>query len=153
MEPLAAHTTSAARRVLSCAALGLAAFGAAMVVAPWQVAELVGWDATGTVFIVWVFLSVRGKDSAATEHLATREDNSRAAADLVLLSAGLANLVGVGAALLKAADETGSVHTAITALAGVTVIISWACVHTVFTLRYAHLYYSGDGGIDRKSVV
>jgi uncharacterized membrane protein len=29
------------------------------------------------------------------------------------------------------------------------VILSWALVHTIFTLRYAHLYYDGpDGGID-----
>ena len=31
----------------------------------------------------------------------------------------------------------------------VTIVVSWGVVHTVFTLRYAGLYYSGpDGGID-----
>jgi uncharacterized membrane protein len=28
------------------------------------------------------------------------------------------------------------------------VILSWATVHTVFTLRYARLYYAAGGGID-----
>jgi uncharacterized membrane protein len=100
------------------------------------------------VFVVWVFLSVRGSDAAATESRATREDSSRAAADVVLVSAGIGNLIGVGAALLKAANETGGTHVAMAALAGFTVVISWACVHTVFTLRYARLYYSGGGGMD-----
>jgi uncharacterized membrane protein len=28
------------------------------------------------------------------------------------------------------------------------ILLSWALIHTVFTLRYAHLYYDGeDGGI------
>jgi uncharacterized membrane protein len=148
VSPIASGIASAGRRVLTCAALGLVAFGAAILVAPWQVAVLLGWDATGMAFVIWVFLLVRGKDGAATEALATREDSSRAAADVVLISAGLANLIGVGAALLKAAGEKGGVHVAISALAGLTVVISWACVHTVFTLRYAHLYYSGNGGMD-----
>ena len=29
------------------------------------------------------------------------------------------------------------------------VVLPWAMVHTIYTLRYAHLYYDGtDGGID-----
>ena len=134
--------------MVACVAIGLLAFGVAMALLPWQVAVLLGWDATGVAFVVWVFLTVRGKDGRQTERLATREDSSRAAADLVLIAAGIANLLGVGAALLKAAGEKGNVHLAITALAGLTVVVSWACVHTVFTLRYARLYYSGDGGMD-----
>jgi uncharacterized membrane protein len=35
------------------------------------------------------------------------------------------------------------------ALGIVSVLLSWAVVHTVFTARYARLYYTGpDGGID-----
>ena len=36
----------------------------------------------------------------------------------------------------------------IVGVASVSVILSWATVHTVFTLRYARLYYAGGGGID-----
>ena len=36
----------------------------------------------------------------------------------------------------------------ITVVASMTVILSWATVHTVFTLRYARLYYALGGGID-----
>ncbi len=51
-------------------------------------------------------------------------------------------------ALLKAAAEIGPPHAIITGVAVVSVVLSWAAVHTVFTLRYARLYYSGGGGID-----
>jgi uncharacterized membrane protein len=38
---------------------------------------------------------------------------------------------------------------ALTVASVVTVVLAWATVHTVFTLRYAHLYYDNvDGGVD-----
>ena len=41
---------------------------------------------------------------------------------------------------------------ALTVTGVATVILSCALVHTVFALRYAHLYYSDDpGGIDFKN--
>ena len=34
-------------------------------------------------------------------------------------------------------------------LALASVVLSWGMVHTIFTLRYAHLYYDGtSGGVD-----
>jgi uncharacterized membrane protein len=89
-----------------------------------------------------------GKDSAATEVHAAREDDSRTAADLVLIAASVASLVGVGFALLKAATVDGPSHAIIIAVAVISVVLSWASVHTVFMLRYAALYYSCGGGID-----
>ena len=36
----------------------------------------------------------------------------------------------------------------ITALAVAAVVLAWLTVHTVFTLRYARLYFQAHGGID-----
>jgi uncharacterized membrane protein len=121
---------------------GLAAY------TPWQVSILAGWDTTALAFVGLVWLVVRGKDSAATEAHAAREDNSRASADLVLIAASVASLVGVGFALLKASSVTGPPHALIIAVAVVSVVLSWGSVHAVFTLRYAALYYSSGGGIN-----
>ncbi len=60
----------------------------------------------------------------------------------------MASLVGVAFALLKAAHAKGSGHVLITAVAGVTVVLSWGATHTLFTQRYARLYYAEGGGID-----
>ncbi len=128
--------------------LGIAAFAPAVVFTPWQVAVLVGWDTMAATFVGSVFLATRGKDSAATKELATAEDNSRVAADTVLVGASVASLVGVVFALLKAGGETGTAHILIIAVAFLSIVLSWPSVHTVFTLRYARLYYSAGGGID-----
>lgn len=65
------------------------------------------------------------------------------------MGASVACLVGVGLALLKAAESEGSGEALLVALAVISVVESWAVVHTVFTLRYARLYYTApEGGID-----
>ena len=135
-------------RLAACVVVGLGVFAGLVAFTPWQVGVLGGWDTTALAFVVLVWLEIRGKDSAATQALAMREDDSRTSADLVLIAASVASLVGVGLALLKAAAEQGPAHPLILAVAVISVVLSWASVHTVFTLRYARLYYSGGGGID-----
>jgi uncharacterized membrane protein len=140
--------TRARTRLAACVVIGLAVSASLAVFTPWQVTVLAGWDATALAFITAVWLGIRHRDSGATAALATREDESRTAADLILIAASVASLIGVAFALVKAAAETGAAHGLITAVAVVSVVLSWASVHAVFTLRYARLYYSGGGGID-----
>jgi uncharacterized membrane protein len=140
---------NARTRLLISFACGLIAFVPAIVLAPWQVADLIGWSTTAAVFVGSIFFATRHKDSAQTKAMATKEDDSAVAADAILVGASLASLVGVGLALLEASGEQGTAKTLITALAFVSVVLSWASVHAVFTLRYARLYYSAErGGID-----
>jgi len=139
---------AARTRLAVCVAIGLGVSALLVRFTPWQVTVLGGWDSTALSFIIVVWFGIRDKDSVATEALATREDDSRTAADLVLIAAGVASLIGVAFALLKAAAATGPAHALITAVAVVSVVLSWASVHAVFTLRYARLYYTGGGGID-----
>jgi len=138
----------AARRVAVCGAAGLVTFGAAVAFLPWQVSSLLGWNVAALSWMGWVWRALIGKDSAATGHLARSEDSSRTAADAILVCASVASLLGVAFALLKAAGESGTAHALETAVAALTVVCSWAAVHTLFTLRYARLYYAEDGGID-----
>ncbi len=139
---------SAGRRVLLAFAVGVLAFGIASLLMPWQVATLIGWSVSAAAFTASVWLSVRRMDGAATAEFATIEDDSRAAADLVLITASSASLLGVALTLLKASGESGAARAFITGVATVSVILSWAAVHTVFMLRYARLYFANGGGID-----
>jgi uncharacterized membrane protein len=127
---------------------GVIAFGIAIALLPWQAALMVSWDTTAAIVVTWVFGLVWRKDSSETAALALREDDSRTASELVLVSASLASLVSVGLGLIKAAQEQGAAKAAMTGAAVLTVVLSWLAVHAVFTLRYARLYY-GDrpGGI------
>jgi len=139
---------AARRRVLLSLAAGVVAFGVTMLFIPWQVAALIGWNVAAVVFIGWIRLTIRGMDGEATARHAAIEDASRPTADLILILASVTSLVGVGLSLLEASGKPGLARAGITAVAAVTVILSWATVHTVFTLRYARLYYAVGGGID-----
>jgi uncharacterized membrane protein len=129
-------------------AAGSAAGAAVAPFLPWQVSVLVGWAIAAALFAGWIWIRIARADADGTAAMATREDNSRAAADFMLLSASVASLVAVGFALLKAAKATGSGQAMITALAVAAVVLAWLTVHTVFTLRYARLYFQAHGGID-----
>jgi uncharacterized membrane protein len=143
-----AHGT-AGKRVLVSFAAGMVAFAIAWLATPWQAAALVGWSVAAAVFIAWIWFTVAGMDAAATARHAAIEDLSRSTADLILILASVVSLVGVGLSLLEASDTEGLEKAMIVGVASVSVILSWATVHTVFTLRYARLYYgAGGGGID-----
>jgi uncharacterized membrane protein len=122
-------------RVLVSFAVGVAAFGVAWLATPWQAAVLIGWNVAATVFIAWVWFTVAGMDGEATARHAATEDLSRPTADLILIIASVASLVGVGLSLLEASDTEGLEKAMIVGNASVSVILSWATVHTVFTLR------------------
>ncbi len=141
------HISAGTRVLLACAA-GVLAFGIASLLTPWQVASLIGWSAAAAVFIASVWLSVGRMDGEATAAFATREDDSRATADLILITASAASLLGVALTLLKASGESASSRVFISAIGTMSVILSWGAVHIVFMLRYARLYFANGGGID-----
>ena len=139
---------AARNRVLLSLAAGVVAFAVAELFTTWQIGALIGWIVAAIVFISWIWLNVRGMDGEATARHAAIEDASRPTADLILILASVASLVGVALSLLEASSRPGLERAAITAVASMTVVLSWASVHTVFTLRYARLYYAAGGGID-----
>jgi len=132
---------------------GLVAGFVAAWFAPWQLSTLIGWDVAAALYLVWVWTSAGRFDAEETERFATREDDSRVSAQLIVLSACVVSLVGVGFDLLKAGESrTGSGDIALVTAALLTVVLSWATVHTVFALRLAHEFYQRPvGGIDFKS--
>jgi uncharacterized membrane protein len=89
-----------------------------------------------------------GEGPAGRPRHALAEDPGRATVDLLVVLAALASLGAVSA--LLAVGGSGSGNKTVDAAASVgSVAPAWAAVHTVFTTRYAALYYGGaDGGID-----
>jgi uncharacterized membrane protein len=113
-----------------------------------RLGTLVGWDTAVGVYIAWVWLKIWPLDPEHTGPVAEHEDPTRAAADLLLLSAALASLVAVGVVLASAGKTSGAAEDVRVGLGLGSVVLSWALVHTVYTLRYARLYYRGsDGGV------
>ena len=136
-------------RLLAVLTAGAVAFGIAIGFMPWQVATTIAWDVAALMFLIWVWLSVRGMDGARTMEWATREDPSRFGADLLLVAASGGSIVAVALALLEASAGQGTAESLTTAVAGVCLVLSWATVNTVYMLRYAKLYYADTpGGIE-----
>src|SRR4051794_36106264 len=106
MTEAADHSGLAARRVR--VGMGVGAVAAALAVvagASWSVAALCFSDAAALVFAVWVGLNVGGADAAGTARLARAEDASRAAAEAVLIGAGVASLIAVVFTFAQAGHE------------------------------------------------
>lgn len=136
-------------RVAAAAALGIAAGVVACFFTFWQAATLIGWDVGCLILITWIGWAVAGLDAEECKRHAKREDPSIQLTDLMVLSAGVAVLAAVGLALVRAGSVSGATKAYLIALGVLSVALSWALVHTVFTLRYARSYYSPqEGGID-----
>jgi len=144
------HSGLAAKRVVAAVLLGAITAAAAVAAgASWSVAALGAEDAAAVVFVVWVWASIVGADAAATARLARAEDASRAAAEAVLLGAGVASLLAVVFTLAQAGTAGTPDRGLLTALTIASVALAWLSVHTVFLLRYARIYFTPpDGGID-----
>jgi uncharacterized membrane protein len=115
--------------------VGLACF------ATGRAAPLIGWDAAALTFCVWTWWAVWGLDAAGTASHSLQESPSRGWADASLLGAAVASLVAVGAELFGASHAPGALKYVQAGFAVVSVSLSWVVVHTVYTLKYARLYY------------
>jgi len=109
-----------------------------------------GWLVTAIIYLAWTWALIRHMTAAQTrEHACRRheEDATRGWSHAIMLLASIASLAGVGYLLLAETSKSGDVIAA--AVGALSVVASWFSVHTVFMLRYARLFYSGEeDGID-----
>src|SRR5215475_7244683 len=111
-------------------------------------ALLMGWDLAAVIYLVMVWASVYRMNAEVTARMAGREDPSNPVAELVVVVASIAALVGVGLALVRAGETHDGTKALLIFLGTVSVVLSWLVVHTVFMLRYARTYYGESmGGI------
>jgi uncharacterized membrane protein len=133
--------------------LGVAVLvGAIAAAATWSVdpryAPVAAWIGTAATFLAWTWLVIGRMTATDTREHATREDPTQPVTDVILLLASVASLAGVGYLLL--AESAKGADSELAAAVGVaSVVAAWLLVHTVYTLRYAKLYYGEKaGGID-----
>ncbi|HMM82546.1 MAG TPA: DUF1345 domain-containing protein [Terrimesophilobacter sp.] len=142
-------THLASIRVLVMLAVGVMASIATGFAGSWGLAPLIGWLAASLTYTVWVWIRIGRMDATETQVHATREDPSRTLADALLVIASVASLGVVAFVLVEAKSITSVGSAVIAGLAIVSVAVSWLLIHTLFTLRYASLYYEGTpGGVD-----
>jgi uncharacterized membrane protein len=101
-------------------------------------------------YLVRVWAKIWPLDAEATAEIAAREDPGRPIADLILLVAAVVSLGAIAVAIAQAHDAHGSTHGLEVGFGVGAMVLSWLLVHTIFTLKYARLYYgAGDeGGVE-----
>ena len=109
---------------------------------------LLGWDVFIAVYLLLVFTMVVRSGLSHIKRNAVLQDDGRF---VILLVAAL----GAFASIAAIVSELGASHHSGQALilATVTIALSWAAVHTIFALHYAHEFYRGakPGGLQFPS--
>lgn len=117
-----------------------------------QFGPSIAWDAIAITFILLKWREVRGFDAEQTHRYAAEEDSSRVIDEMLVLFAAIVSLLTV-AFVLSNSSGTPDLREKLvrTGLGIISVVLGWAVVHTVYTLRYARMYYTEPvGGIDFK---
>jgi uncharacterized membrane protein len=111
----------------------------------WATAGLLTWEAAALVFLVGTWASLWSLGSEGTASVAAREDGSRPVRDLALIGISIGTLIAVALVIFRAHQSPPP-----RIVLGVACIAaSWLVLNTVFTLRYARLYYTDPrGGVD-----
>jgi len=115
---------------------------------PWQASLLFFWVAAALAWLLPIWCTVVPLDAGATRSHASREDPHGAIADTLLLSASVSSLGAVILGILKASGAQGPEKLVLLGAGMAAIISSWGVVHTVFTLRYASLYYKAGEGAE-----
>ncbi len=138
-------TVSTLQRLLVAGPAGVVAGLAAGFAWNWRYGLLAGWMVAGLLFVTWTLLTIWPLGPAETARHALRDDPGRGIFDLLVLLAAVASLGAVAILLLEQA--TNSAIDSVLSVASV--VLAWVAVHTVYTTRYAGLYYtSPPGGIE-----
>ncbi|MFB2599671.1 DUF1345 domain-containing protein [Herbiconiux sp. P17] len=127
-------------------AVGLAVAGASVLLGQVEVAPIAGWAAACVVYLIWIWATVGPMDARETEEHAYREDPTRTVSDVLLIVASLASVLVVVYVLVLSNNSVHLERDILSGIAVLGVVLSWCLVHTLYTLRYAVIYYSGTRG-------
>jgi len=142
----AGHPIMSWRRLLMSLVGGLVSGGVVAALDVPELSFLVGWGVAASVVLMWVWRISWPEGDSGTTRLAENEGRTRVT-DTAVLAAAVASLIVVLEGLITSSHQD-TVAVASVVLSVVDIILSWAVVNTVFTLRYARLYFAGgDGGI------
>ncbi len=105
------------------------------------------WNVFSLSYIITSWIIFFTRPVADIEKLANKEDGSRIFVLISVLVSSFASMFTVLMLMLSAdKQQTGNVLLSVTGI-----MTSWVMLHTIFTLHYAHLYYSNLKGDNKVS--
>lgn len=114
---------------------------------PLALRSMVGWDATAITLLCLWWRILLTSDAHDTELRAGDEDPGMRTVFTVAILSSVFSLFAATMVLRMMRGQSCASFWVILAL--VSVALSWLVTHTAYTLRYAHLYYTGEtnGGL------
>jgi uncharacterized membrane protein len=102
----------------------------------WASRALIGWNVAVGLYLAFAYTTISRTRPAAIRSHAIALDDGRFAVLILTAGAALASLAAIVTEIGASGRGTFSVTLAI-----ITIVLSWAMVHTTFALHYAHDYY------------
>jgi uncharacterized membrane protein len=111
---------------------------------------LVTWISFGLSIIIMDWIIILSSHPKEVRKIAKLEDSSRTLIFAFVIIASLVSLLAIIFLLKSSKDLSPEKVTGHVILAMTSVIVSWLLVHTIFTLLYAHLFYTTVTDADNK---
>lgn len=109
-----------------------------------EIRAVAAWDGFAGTALLFTWYTILTLRPAQIHASAKREDPSRAASLVLVLMGAGASLLAVLLLLKASAGAVGGARTQAILLSLSAVALAWTLIHTVFTLRYAHLYHDAS---------
>ena len=141
MKPRIVKPIRAQPRLISAVILG----GALCFILPGRTATrlLAAWDCATGLYLVLALVMMCRSSIERIRLRAAVQDEGRVVILVLTTVPALVSLAGVMVELARAKTYPAHDGWQHIALAGMTVLLSWTFLHTIFAVHYAHEYYSG----------
>ena len=107
--------------------------------------RLVGWDLGVTLYLLFAFHMMASSEVHDIRRRAATQDEGQVAILVLTVGAALASLAAIFSELATPPGG-GPRPPAQLILATITIVLSWAFIHTMFALHYAHEFYDEETG-------
>ncbi len=103
---------------------------------------LIAWNTGAGLYVLLAAIMMIRSSSHRMRHRAQLQDDGQLVILVLVVVAAVASLVAIAGELVVVKDMHGFFKGAHIALAGMTVLSSWAFIQVMFALHYAHDYYA-----------
>jgi uncharacterized membrane protein len=145
--PLLLRIVRARPRLFTSVGVGLVATAATAVVTDWRLATrlLTGWDLAIALYLGLAFHLMGNAGVQRIRRDAAMQDEGQFVILACTVAAALASLAAIFAELGMSAAAASRPRSHVL-LATLTILLSWAFIHTIFALHYAHEFYDETAG-------
>ncbi|SFQ62288.1 Uncharacterized membrane protein [Variovorax sp. OK605] len=105
---------------------------------------LIAWNTGACLYVLLAAVMMTRSSQQHMRYRAKMQDEGQIVILVLVVVSAIASLAAIGGELAVVKDMHGLEKIAHVALAGLTVVSSWAFTQVMFTLHYAHGYYAAD---------